>query len=286
RLSAAAAFLPEASDYIASSAEETISLVRSVQDSPFVLGLQQEARRCGLPISVGVHEPATTTAAVATAPAQAQAQAQAREAPPESAKKVKNTLIWIDERGDITQRYQKIHLFDVSIEGAPVLQESRSVEKGTSILPPFASPVGKIGLGICFDTTQLRFPELSLALRRQGAQVITYPSAFTVPTGRAHWEVLLRSRAIETQSYVVAAAQAGRHNGSRVSYGRSMIVDPWGTVLAALPGVGAEGKLPVEAAAAAAIAPAIATAEIDLAYLERVRVQVPLARRTDVYPEV
>jgi predicted amidohydrolase len=119
---------------------------------------------------------------------------------------------------------------------------------------------------------QLRFPEISLALKRQNAQIITYPSAFTVPTGQAHWEILLRARAIETQTYVVAAAQAGPHNEKRRSYGHSMIVNPWGEIVAKL---GDEYR-----------EPAIATAEIDLNLLEKVRGEMPLLRRTDIYPEV
>ncbi|MCJ1252516.1 Carbon-nitrogen hydrolase [Lignoscripta atroalba] len=242
---ARALFLPEASDYIARSPAETIALARSVQDSEFVKGLQHEARSAKLPINVGIHEPA------------------------QGGEKVKNTLIWIDERGDIVQRYQKLHLFDVDIEGGPVLKESKSVEKGMEILPPFDTPVGRVGLTICFD---LRFPEISLALKRQNAQIITFPSAFTVPTGQAHWEVLLRARAIETQSYVVAAAQAGAHNETRVSYGHSLIVSPWGEVVAALGAGGHE--------------PEIATADINLDLLEKVRREMPLLRRTDVYPVV
>ena len=113
----------------------------------------------------------------------------------------------------------------------------------------------------------MRFPEISLSLRRQGAQIMTYPSAFTVHTGKAHWEILLRARAIETQSYVVAAAQAGKHNGKRVSYGHSMIVSPWGDVLASL---GGEPE------------PDIAVAEVDLEMLERTRLEINLKRRTYV----
>ncbi|KAK4693420.1 hypothetical protein P7C71_g3977, partial [Lecanoromycetidae sp. Uapishka_2] len=187
---AKALFLPEASDYIASSPTETISLVRSTETSPFVKGLQHEARQAKLPINVGIHEPAT------------------------GGKRVKNTLIWIDEKGEITQRYQKLHLFDVEIKGGPILKESNSVEPGSSILPPFRTDLGMVGLMICFD---LRFPALSARIRDLGAQVLTYPSAFTVPTGKVHWETLLRSRAIETQSYVIAAAQVGSHNEKRSS---------------------------------------------------------------------
>ncbi|PWY80627.1 nitrilase [Aspergillus heteromorphus CBS 117.55] len=241
---AKALFLPEASDYIASSPAETVSLARSVQDSEFVLGLQKEAQMANIHINVGIHEPASNG-------------------------KIKNTLVWINEKGDITQRYQKVHLFDVDIKGGPVLKESASVEKGTEILPPFETPIGRVGLSICFD---LRFPEISLALRRQNAQIVTYPSAFTVPTGKAHWETLLRARAIETQSYVIAAAQSGPHNEKRRSYGHSLIVNPWGEIVASLEDEYQE--------------PQIAVADIDLDLLAKVRKEMPLLRRTDIYPEV
>lgn len=109
-------------------------------------------------------------------------------------------------------------------------------------------------------------------MRRQNADVITYPSAFTVPTGRAHWEPLLRARAIETQSYVIAAAQAGPHNEKRRSYGHSMIVNPWGEVVAKL---GDEYQ-----------EPQIATADIDLGLVSKIRSEMLLLRRTDLYPEI
>lgn len=119
---------------------------------------------------------------------------------------------------------------------------------------------------------KLRFPEISLALKRQKADIITYPSAFTVPTGKAHWESLLRARAIETQAYVIAAAQGGAHNEKRRSYGHSMIVSPWGEILAEL------GEEYDE--------PQIATADIDLDLVSKIRREMPLLRRTDLYPEV
>jgi len=109
-------------------------------------------------------------------------------------------------------------------------------------------------------------------MKRQGAQLITYPSAFTVPTGKAHWEILLRARAIETQSYVIAAAQAGHHNEERVTYGHSIVISPWGDVIAELGGE-FDG-------------PEIATATIDLSLVGKIRREVPLVRRTDVYPEL
>jgi predicted amidohydrolase len=130
-----ALFLPEASDYIASSPAETISLAQPVTSSPFVLGLQELAKEHQLAINVGVHEPSEVL----------------KDA--EEILKVKNTSLWIDERGRIAQLYQKVHLFDVEIEGGPVLKESNSVEKGMSILPPFETAVGRVGLLICFDVS-------------------------------------------------------------------------------------------------------------------------------------
>jgi len=250
---AAALFLPEAADYLTTG--NASGLCKPVHESDFVLGLQKDAKKYALPISVGIHEPA-------------------------DGDKVKNTLLWIDSNGEITHRYQKLHMFDVEINDGPQLQESNSVERGTSILDPFSTPIGKLGLQICFD---MRFPEPGLALRNRGAQVLAYPSAFTTPTGKAgHWDLLLRGRAIETQSYIIAAAQVGVHDvhGQRRSYGHSMIVDPWGKVVAELGGDDAEqgGQWKDEAE--------IATAEIDLDYVDKVRKQIPLKRRTDVYAEL
>lgn len=247
-----ALFLPEASDYIGSNARETVSLCQPVEKSEFVLGLRAEAQKSRLPISVGVHEPGEGS-------------------------KIKNTLLWINAQGEIAHRYQKLHLFDVEIKDGPILKESNSVERGSRIEEPFDSVIGKIGYLICFD---LRFPEPSLALRHRGAQIITYPSAFTVPTGKAHWETLLRARAIETQSYVIAAAQVGFHNEekTRRSYGHSMIVDPWGKIIAKLGGEeDVKNSLDVGE---------IAVAEIDVEVVEKTRREVPLLRRTDVYPEI
>ena len=218
-----------------------------MKTSPFVLGLQHEASTNKLPINVGIHEPA------------------------EGGKRVKNTLIWIDEKGKITQTYQKLHLFDVDIKGGPVLKESNSVEPGSHIVHPFSTALGQVGMMICFD---LRFPTLSTRVRNLGAQILTYPSAFTVPTGKVHWETLLRTRAIETQSYVVAAAQVGNHNEKRVSYGHSLIVDPWGKVIT-------EGR-GVEEWEGNGKDPEVVVGDIDLEGLEKVRKEMPLRLRTDV----
>jgi predicted amidohydrolase len=206
------------------------------------LGLREEAKKHSLPISVGVHEPSDD---------------------PKS-KRIKNDLLWIDENGDIAHRYQKVHLFDLELEDGPVFKESNFIEPGNEIPPPFETALGKIGAMICFD---LRFPEIALALKRQQADIILYPSAFTVPTGKAHWQSLVRARAIECQAYAVAAAQVGEHHKGRQSYGHSIVVDPWGEVLAEL---GGEKK----------DEPEVIFAEIDLDRVKKVKRQMPLLRRT------
>lgn len=208
---AKALFLPEASDYIAKSAAESVELAKSVEDSPFMAQVRQAlatvAESTPIYVSVGIHEPC------------------------EGGQRVKNTLLWLDPLGRIVHRYQKIHLFDVDVANGPILRESKSVEPGKSVLPPFESPIGQIGAGICYD---IRFPEHGQYLRTHGAQILLYPSAFTVSTGKAHWHLLSRSRAIDNQCYVINAAQAGKHDaeGTRESYGHAIVVDPWGEVIA------------------------------------------------------
>ena len=137
-----------------------------------------------------------------------------------------------DASGKRVARYDKIHLFDVDIPGrAETYRESAHVAPGRAPVV-IETPVGKLGLTVCYD---IRFPELFRRLSAAGAEIITIPSAFTGPTGRAHWETLLRARAIENLCYVVAPAQSGFHANGRETYGDSMIVDHWGTVLARLP---------------------------------------------------
>lgn len=210
----------------------------SEDNKTFLEAVTRMSQVHNIAINIGIHEPGA------------------------SSQKLRNTSLWLED-GQVKQRYRKLHLFDVDIKDGPVLKESENVEKGQEIVPPFDTQVGKVGLTICFD---LRFPEIGLALRRQGAQILTYPSAFTVPTGQAHWEVLLRARAIETQSYVVAAAQVGRHNEKRVSYGHSMIIDPWGKIVAHIEDDD-EG-------------PRVAFADVELDLVKKVRREVPLLRRT------
>jgi nitrilase len=141
-----------------------------------------------------------------------------------------------DQRGERVARYDKIHLFDVDLPGrSESYRESANIAPGSrSVLAP--TPAGLLGLSVCYD---MRFPEHYRPMVAAGAQWLSVPAAFTVPTGRAHWEVLLRARAIENLSFVVAAAQWGRHASGRETYGDSIIIDYWGTVLARLPsGIG------------------------------------------------
>nr|XP_046235815.1 deaminated glutathione amidase [Scatophagus argus] len=201
-------FLPEAFDYIGSSQEETLSLSESLTGDT-ISQYTQLARKSEVWLSLGgFHE---------------------RGHDWESDRRIYNTHVIINDKGDIISVYRKSHLFDVELPGKGVsLKESAFTIPGPSLVSPVQTPIGKVGLGICYD---LRFPDLSLALQRHEAEILTYPSAFTVATGAAHWEVLLRARAIETQCFVLAAAQVGQHHAKRSSYGHALAVDPWGEVL-------------------------------------------------------
>ncbi|XP_046406454.1 glutaryl-CoA dehydrogenase, mitochondrial isoform X2 [Ischnura elegans] len=198
-------FLPEACDYLGKNVKEILALAEPL-DGPTIRRYRKIAEEHKVWISLGgVHEK-------------------------NSDGKVSNSHVIINENGSISGVYRKIHLFDVDIpEKKLFLKESKYVNKGMEIVPPVPTPVGNIGLGICYD---LRFPAFSQKLVKMGAEVITYPSAFTTTTGPAHWEILLRARAIETQCFVVAAAQVGTHFEGRSSYGHSMVIDPWGKILA------------------------------------------------------
>jgi deaminated glutathione amidase len=170
-----------------------------------------------------------------------------------------NTSLVFDRAGTLVAVYRKIHLYDVEIAGRVSFQESRWVAAGDA--PATVDVEGvRVGLSICYD---LRFPELYRRLVDDGAQVLLVPAAFMLHTGRDHWEVLLRARAIENQCYVLAAAQVGDHEPGRTCYGRSMIIDPWGTVLAQAPDdVG------------------VTIADLDLDRLARIRAELPsLANR-------
>ena len=151
---------------------------------------------------------------------------------PDDPRRAYNTAVVIDPRGTLVARYRKIHLFDVDIPGGAVLRESDATAPGDAAVVVDIDGA-KVGLSICYD---VRFPELYRELvLGQGAEVLLVPAAFTAHTGRAHWHLLLRSRAIENQAWLVAAAQADQHNEKRASFGHSLIVDPWGTVVAERP---------------------------------------------------
>lgn len=133
----------------------------------------------------------------------------------------------IDATGDVRARYDKLHLFDVDLPSGESWRESAAYTPGDAAVV-VETPVGKLGLSICYD---LRFPDLYRALSDAGATVLAVPAAFTRPTGEAHWEVLLRARAIEAGCFVIAAAQSGEHADGRTTYGHSLAIDPWGDVL-------------------------------------------------------
>jgi predicted amidohydrolase len=154
----------------------------------------------------------------------------------DSARRVSNTSLLVDAQGKRVARYDKIHLFDVAIPGRnEQYLESTHVTPGRKVVVA-DTPVGRLGLSVCYD---MRFPELYRELVARGAQWLAMPAAFTVPTGRAHWETLLRARAIENLCYVVAPAQWGTHSSGRETYGDTLVVDYWGQVLARLPsGIG------------------------------------------------
>jgi predicted amidohydrolase len=175
-----------------------------------------------------------------------------------------NTSTLFDRSGALIARYRKLHLFDVDLPGQAPYRESATVAPGTEVVTA-DTEFGRVGLSICYD---LRFPELYRALVSQAAEVIFVPAAFTLHTGKDHWEVLLRARAIENQAYVVAPAQVGSHPPGRECYGNSLVADPWGTVVARAPNqVG------------------ITLATLDLAYLKQVRRELPalVHRRRDLF---
>jgi predicted amidohydrolase len=152
--------------------------------------------------------------------------------------KVANRGFVIDREGEVRARYDKLHLFDVDLPTGESWRESNVYSAGKGVVLVNGTPVGKLGLTICYD---LRFPGLFARLAEADADVIAVPAAFTVPTGKAHWHILLRARAIEAGLFVVAAAQVGRHEDGRQTFGHSLVVDPWGEVvldMAEKPGVG------------------------------------------------
>ncbi len=178
---------------------------------------------------------------------------------------VANRTLMLDPRGDIVARYDKIHMFDVDLGGGESYRESATFQPGDRAVT-VDLPWGRLGLSICYD---LRFPHLFRALAKAGADFLTMPAAFTRTTGKAHWHVLLRARAIETGCFVFAPAQCGDHAGGRQTYGHSLIVSPWGAVLA-------DGG----------DQPGYVMAEIDVAEVDAARRKVPSLVHDRPYAEV
>lgn len=174
-----------------------------------------------------------------------------------------NRSLVIDGAGAIVARYDKIHMFDVDLASGESWRESAAYAPGES-LGVVDTPIGRLGLSICYD---IRFPALFEELGRAGCDVIAIPAAFTVPTGQAHWHLLQRARAVEASAYIVAAAQVGRHEDGRETYGHSLVVDPWGEVLIDMGGKAA----------------GLAFSEIDAVRIAEVRAQLPsLANRREI----
>ena len=179
--------------------------------------------------------------------------------------KVANRSFVIDREGKVRATYDKIHLFDVDLPTGESWRESNVYSPGSNVVVVNGTPVGKLGLTICYD---LRFPSLFARLAESDADVIAVPAAFTVPTGKAHWHVLLRARAIEAGLFVVAAAQGGRHEDGRTTFGHSLVVDPWGEVLLDM---GEERS--------------VGFAEIDLSRISDVRSRIPALNHRRPIPE-
>ncbi|CAI4221821.1 unnamed protein product [Auanema sp. JU1783] len=233
-------FFPECFDFIGRTKEEQISLSMS-DESPFIQKFRNEAIENNIWLSLGgLHHK-------------------------EDESMPWNTHLIIDNEGKTRVKYHKLHLFDLEIPGKVKLLESEFSKAGVKMVPPVETPIGNLGLSICYD---LRFAELGIWNRKKGAQILSYPSAFTLNTGLAHWEALLRARAIETQCYVVAAAQTGKHNDKRMSYGHAMVVDPWGAVVAQC-----SERI------------GMCFAEVDLEYVDELRKMQPVFdhRRKDLY---
>ncbi|MFK8397479.1 carbon-nitrogen hydrolase family protein [Pseudomonas sp. BGr12] len=188
--------------------------------------------------------------------------------PPEgqSDAKANACSLLVDERGEVAARYDKLHLFDVDVADARGrYRESDDYAFGQRVVVA-DTPVGRLGMTVCYD---LRFPELYTALREAGAELISAPAAFTAVTGAAHWEILVRARAIETQCYLLAAGQGGTHPKGRETWGQSAIIDPWGRILAEQ----AKGE-------------AVLLAERDSEEQAAVRQRMPIARHRRFFPPV
>ena len=195
---------PEMTNILAANREQLFAAVVEEEADASLATLREVARKLGIYVHIG-------SLAIKISPDRAA-----------------NRSFLIDPKGDILARYDKIHMFDVDLAGGESYRESRNYRPGElAVLADL--PWGRLGLTVCYD---LRFPALYRALAEAGATMLAIPSAFTKQTGEAHWHVLIRSRAIENGCFVFAAAQGGRHENRRDTFGHSLIVDPWGRIIA------------------------------------------------------
>ncbi|BGP12451.1 hypothetical protein JCM10213_006983 [Rhodosporidiobolus nylandii] len=248
-------YLPEAADFIASP-EEVPKLAQPLEGGLFVEAIKKEARESSIWVGVAVHE----------------------KGPKGSEDKCYNTQLLISPQGEIAEAYRKLHLFNVNEDGRE-MSESKTTLSGDKLGDVVETPIGKVGMLTCYD---LRFPEPALMLRRKGAQVLAYPAAWTSRAGPAHWDVLLRARAIETQSYILAPGQVGEPAPGRECWGHAMIVSPWGDVIACAPD--RQPRHPPDEKEQEI--GQFVVAEIELEWLEKIRREIPLwdQRRSDIYP--
>lgn len=224
-------FTPEMSGLLDRNSERAKGNVRAAEDDQVLAACREAAARNGLWLHLG-------SLAVKSEDG-----------------KFANRGFVIDSEGEIRATYDKIHLFDVDLPTGESWRESNVYRGGSQAVVVDGTPVGKLGITICYD---LRFPALFQRLTDAGAEVVAVPAAFTVPTGKAHWEILLRARAIEAGVFVVAAAQCGRHEDGRETYGHSLLVGPWGEIIADM------GQTV-----------GLAFGDIDLAKIREVRSRVP-----------
>ena len=221
---------PEMTNIMEVKRERLFANIVADESDPTLATLREVARKLGIYIHIG---------------------SLAIKASPE---KAVNRSFLIDRSGEVVARYDKIHMFDVDLAGGESYRESNTYRPG-ELAVVADLPWGRLGLTVCYD---LRFPALYRALAEAGATMLTVPSAFTVQTGEAHWHVLNRARAIENGSFLFAAAQCGKHESRRETYGHSLIVDPWGRILA-------EGG----------VEPGVVMAEIDLGEVAKARSRIP-----------
>ena len=225
---------PEATNFMIRDRDRRAAVLTLQDDDAVVAGLRDLARELGVWVLIGS---AIVKSGVA------------------DDDRAANRSLLIDDGGEIVAAYDKLHVFDVDLPTGERWRESEAVRPGEAAVIA-GTPWGGLGLTVCYD---IRFPQLYRALARTGAAMIAVPAAFTVPTGEAHWETLLRARAIETGCFILAPAQGGEHEDGRRTWGRSMIVGPWGEVMAR-----AEGD-----------EPCVLTADLDIEAVDRARRAVP-----------